>query len=403
MTNFKSAIKFIVVCFLLGITGGIIGAGFSFSISLMTSLRLSHGWLICLLPVASLSIIFIYKKLGISGIGTNQVLESADGKNTLSSKLPLGIFVTATISHLLGASVGREGAALQIGGGTATFLATKFRLSDTQRQILVRAGMSAVFSAVFGTPIAAFFFALEIVCVGKLHLKSTIPCFVTSWLGYFTALFFGAHPERFNLAFVPEFSLEIAWKIAVLTVLVSVLSIGFCHALRHSSKFAKKLIKNEYLRIAIGGAIILALTILVGTQDYNGAGVNVIERIFNSPLEPNSLSFRPEAFALKLVFTCVCVSAGFKGGEIVPTLFIGATFGALVALILGFSVPFGAALGMVLLFCGVTNCPLASLFLGIELFSGVGIWYFVPTIALCFLLSGKISLYSAQKHKYKFL
>lgn len=399
----KSTIKFIVICALLGVSGGIIGAGFSFSISLMTSLRLSHGWLICLLPVASLSIVFIYKKLGILGMGTNNILESADGKNTLSSKLPLGIFVTATISHLLGASVGREGAALQIGGGTATFLAAKFRLPDTQRQILVRAGMSAVFAAVFGTPIAAFLFALEIVCVGKFHIKSVFPCAIASALGYITALFFGAHPERFNLSFVPDFSLDIVWKITVLTILVSVLSIGFCHSLRYSSKFAKKLIKNEYLRIAIGGIIILALTILIGSQDYNGAGVNVIERIFNSPLEPNSLSFRPEAFALKLVFTCICISVGFKGGEIVPTLFIGATFGALIATLLGFPTAFGAALGMVLLFSGVTNCPLTSIALGFELFSGVGFWYFVPTVLLCFLLSGKISLYSAQKHKYKFL
>lgn len=403
MTNFKSATKFIAVCVLLGITGGIIGAGFSFAISLVTSLRVSHGWLICLLPVASLSIVFIYKKLGISGMGTNQVLESADGKNTMSSKLPLGIFVTATISHLLGASVGREGAALQIGGGAATFFATKFRLSDTQRQILVRAGMSAVFAAVFGTPIAAFLFALEIVCVGKIHIKSVLPCAITSAVGYITALLFGAHPERFSFVSVPLFCFDTVWKIAVLTVLVSVLSIGFCHALRYSSKFTKKLIKNEYLRIAVGGIIILIFTILVGNQDYNGAGVNVIERIFENDLDPNSISFRPEAFLLKLIFTCICVACGFKGGEIVPTLFIGATFGALVATVLGLPVAFGAALGMVLLFSGVTNCPLASIALAFELFSGTGFWYFIPTVLLCFLLSGKISLYSAQKHKYKFL
>ncbi|MBR6533907.1 MAG: chloride channel protein [Clostridia bacterium] len=403
MRKMGNLLKLFTVCVLLGITGGIIGAGFSFSVSFATSLRISHGWLICLLPVASLSIVFIYKKLSISGMGTNQVLESADGKNTLSSKLPLGIFVTATISHLLGASVGREGAALQIGGGTATFLATKFRLSDAQRQILVRAGMSAVFSAVFGTPIAAFLFALEIVCVGKIHIKSVLPCAISAVFGFITALFFGAHIERFHFISVPSFCFDTIWKIAVLTVLVSILSIGFCHALRHSSKFAKKLIKNEYLRIAIGGVIVLVLTILVGSQDYNGAGINVIERIFESDLDPNSISFRPEAFLLKLVFTCICVSCGFKGGEIVPTLFIGATFGALIATLLGLPTAFGAALGMVLLFSGVTNCPLASIALSFELFSGVGFWYFIPTVLLCFLLSGKISLYSAQKHKYKFL
>lgn len=403
MHNFKNTMKFLVICVLLGLVGGTIGAGFFHSISLVTSLRLSHGWLICLLPVASLSIVFIYKKLGISGMGTKNILESADGENTLSSKLPLGIFVTATISHLLGASVGREGAALQIGGGAATFFATKFHLSDTQRQILVRAGMSAVFAAVFGTPLAAFFFALEIVCVGKIHIKSVLPCAITSVLGYITALLFGIHPERFNLSFVPEFSLEISWKIAILTFLTAILSVGFCHALRYSSKFAKRLIENEYLRIAIGGIIILVLTILIGSQDYNGAGFNVIERIFQSDLDPASISFSPFAFLMKLIFTCICVAFGFKGGEIVPTLFIGATFGALVATLTGLPVDFGAALGMVLLFSGVTNCPLASIALGFELFSGTGFFHFIPTVIICFLLSGKISLYSAQKHKYKCL
>ena len=403
MTNFKSAIKFIAVCVLLGITGGIIGAGFSFSVSFATSLRISHGWLICLLPVASLLIVFIYKKLGISGIGTNQVLESADGENTLSTKLPLGIFITATISHLLGASVGREGAALQIGGGAASFFATKFHLSDKQRQILVRAGMSAVFSAVFGTPIAAFLFALEIVYVGKIHLKSVLPCAITSVLGYITALFFGAHIERFHFVSVPQFCFDTVWKTTILTVSTAVLSIGFCHALRYSSKFAKKLIKNEYIRITVGAAVVLLLTIIVGNQDYNGAGINVIERIFQNDLDPASISFSPFAFLMKLIFTCVCVACGFKGGEIVPTLFIGATFGALVATLIGLPVAFGAALGMVLLFSGVTNCPLASIALGFELFSGTGFFYFIPTVIICFLLSGKISLYSAQKHKYKFL
>ncbi|MBE6787924.1 MAG: chloride channel protein [Ruminococcaceae bacterium] len=403
MHKTKSAVKFFAICILLGVSGGIIGAGFSFLITFVTKLRLSHGWIICLLPVASLSIVFIYQKLGIQGMGTNDVLQSADKENLISAKLPLGIFVTSAISHVLGASVGREGAALQIGGGAATFFAQKFGLTEPQRQILVRAGMSAVFAAVFGTPLTAFLFALEIVYVGVIHLKSVIPCFITAFSGYFTARLLGAHPERFHLSALPSFSLATVFEIFILTVLVAVLCIGFCHLLHHGEKFAKKVIKNSYLRIAIGGAIILAFTVFIGTQDYNGAGIQVIERIFEGDKDPASISFSPEAFLLKLIFTAVCVSAGFKGGEIVPTLFIGATFGALVASFGSLPCEFGAALGMVLLFSGVTNCPLASIALGFELFSGVGFWYFVPSVLLCFVLSGKSSLYSAQKHKYNFL
>jgi len=233
--------------------------------------------------------------------------------------------------------------------------------------------------------------------VGSIHLKSVIPCFITAFTGYFTSRLIGAHPERFELLTVPQFSFEIAWKIVIITVLTAVLSIGFCHSLKFSSKFLRQLIKNPYIRIITGGAVILLLTAIIGNQDYNGAGIGVIEQIFNSFLNPNSLSFKSEAFALKLLFTCISVAAGFKGGEIVPTLFIGSTFGALLAALLGLPIPFGAALGMILLFCGVTNCPLASLFLAVELFSGVGALYFIPTVALVFLLSGNISLYSEQR------
>lgn len=381
----------------MAVMGGIIGAGFSAAISFVTALRTQNGWLICLLPVASLIIVFIYKKLKIIGLSTNSVIKAANGEGELSSALPLGIFSATVISHLLGASVGREGAALQIGGGIAHFLGDKFKLSKKEREILVRMGMATLFSAVFGTPITAFFFALEVAYIGKIHFKSFLPCLISSVLGFYISVFFGSHPERFNLKFNLDFNIFAALEILLLTVLVSLLSIGFCLLICNGKKMSEKLIKNQYLRIATGGLVILLLTILCGHQDYNGAGVNIIENIFNGDFSPNSISFRPEAFLLKLIFTIICVSTGFKGGEIIPTLFIGATFGALVAGFLSIPMTFGAALGMVLLFCGVTNCPLASIALAFELFSGVGFWYFVPTVILCFLISGKISLYPGQK------
>lgn len=382
---------------LVGILGGAIGAVFSLAISFVTALRTEHNWLLYLLPVGGLLIVFIYEKLKISRVGTNNILTACEGDEKLSPWLSVGVFITSAISHLFGASVGREGAALQIGGSLSALISKIFRLKSQQSGILIRAGMAAVFAAVFGTPITAFFFALEIVKVGTLHIKSAIPCFISSVSGFFTAFFIGAHPERFTLSDIPSFSLQTTLKVAAITVLTSLLSIGFCYALKYSSKFAKQIFPLPYHRIILSGAIIILLTVFIGNQDYNGAGINIIERIFEKG------TFRYEAFVLKMIFTCICVAAGYKGGEIVPTLFIGATFGALLASVLGISVPFGAALGMVILFCGVTNCPLASIFLGIELFSGVGTWYFIPTVAVCYLISGKISLYSAQQHKFKYI
>lgn len=396
-SSFKDWLKLVLASLILGILGGVVGACFSLAISFVTTLRTSYDWLLFLLPAGGLLIVFIYEKLKISGISTNNVLKACENEEKLSPWLSVGIFVTSAISHLLGASVGREGAALQIGGSLSTVVSKFLRLKPEQTGALIRAGMAGVFAAVFGTPFAAFFFALEIVKVGTLHIKSVIPCFISSITGFFAAFLIGAHPERFSLSIIPSFSLQTVLKVATITILTSLLSIGFCYALKYSSKFAKQIFPIAYHRIALGGAIIILLTIIIGSRDYNGAGINIIENIFNDS------SFRPEAFALKMLFTCVCIGAGYKGGEIVPTLFIGATFGALLASVLGFSVPFGAALGMVILFCGVTNCPLASLFLGIELFSGVGMWYFIPCIAVSYLVSGKISLYSAQQHKFKYI
>lgn len=395
--GFKAILKLLAASVCLGALGGVIGAGFTLGINLVTSVRASNSWLIFLLPVCGVIVSYWYKKFSLEGVGTNNVLRASTSDEKLSPALAFGVFIASVFSHLCGASVGREGAALQIGGSLSAVVGEFFALTKKQSQILIRAGLSALFAAVFGAPLTAFFFALEIVIVGTMHLRSAFFCLVASFAGYFTALSLGINPEKFSLNTVPPFSYSVLGKVALLTALTSLLSIVFCYSLRYTVNIAMKLLKNAYLRAACGGALIVLLSILLKTNDYNGAGVTVIEHIFESE------AFRPEAFALKLLFTCISLAAGFKGGEIVPTLFIGSTFGALIASVIGLPIPFGAALGMILLFCGVTNCPLASLFLSIELFSGVGIYYFLPTVFICFLLSGKISLYSAQKHKYKLL
>lgn len=389
----KDFLKLLLASLVVGGFGGVIGTAFSYVISTVTTLRTQNGWLICLLPIAGLLVVLTYKAFSVMGVGTNHVLKAADGKGELSPFITATIFLGSAISHLFGASVGREGAALQLGGGLAVTTGKLFRLNEKQSQLLVRAGMAGVFSSVFGTPLTAAFFALEIVCVGSIPLLAVLPCFISSAVAFVVAHFLGAHAERFSVLGVPPVSFDVAWKVAVLTVLCVALGFLFCKALHFCETLFAKILKNEYIRIVVGGAVLLLLTVLVGNQDYNGAGITVIERIFKSGM------FFPVAFLLKLLFTCISVGSGFKGGEIVPTLFIGATFGALVASLLGLPVAFAAALGMVLLFCTVTNCPLASLFLGMEMFSFAGFWYLIPTVLVVFLISGKTSLYHAQQRK----
>ncbi len=389
--QFMYTIKLIALSLLIGVCGGVLGTLFSKTVALVTNVRTQNNWLIYLLPLAGIISVGLYKLLKVSGMGTNQVIKSCTGESKLSSTLTPAIFISSAISHLFGASVGREGAALQLGGGLATLLSRIFRLNDTERQILTYCGMAGLFSAVFGTPLAAFVFALQIVYVWRICLKAVLPCLITSFTAYFTALGLGAHPERFAFNSVPAATLSVVLKTVVIAALSALVAMLFCYSLKYTEKLFEKLFKNAFLRIAFGGVITVLLTLLVKTNDYNGAGVNVIEHIFTNA------EFKPEAFILKLIFTCIAVGSGYKGGEIVPSLFIGATFGSLAASIIGLPTVLGAVIGMTALFCGVTNCPIAAIFLSLEMFSGKGAIYIIPSAIIAFLLSGKISLYSAQK------
>ena len=377
--------------FLIGIMCGIVGTLFAKCIALVTSIRTQHSYLLYFLPVAALVSVGAYKLFKVSGMGTNEVIKNTYGNDTVSPLLAPAVFIGSVISHLFGASVGREGAALQLGGGISAYLGLKLKLANEEKRIITFCGMAGLFSAVFGTPFAAFAFALEIVFVGHIYYKAILPSFISSFAAYFTAALLGAHTERFNLKNIPEINFSIIWKIIVIAMLCALISMLFCYAIKYSERIFKKLFKNEYIRIASGGVIIVLLTLISGSTDYNGAGIDVIEKLFDEG------SFKPEAFLLKMLFTAVAVGAGFKGGEIIPTLFIGATFGGLAGTFLGLTPDFSAAIGITALFCGVTNCPIASIFLALEMFSGKGFFYVALTALISFLLSGRVSLYSAQK------
>jgi H+/Cl- antiporter ClcA len=200
----------------------------------------------------------------------------------------------------------------------------------------------------------------------------------------------GVHGEHFNVGTLPEVNWLMIVKVVAISVIAAVVSIFFCKAMHGAHHFFGR-IKNEYLRAIIGGAIIIALTLLAGNSDYNGGGLHIIEAVFNEG------NVEYEAFLLKIVFTAITIGAGFKGGEIVPTLFIGATLGGAVGSIIGLPIPFAAALGIAALFCGVTNCPLATVLLCFELFGQEGLIFYVLSAFLSFSLSGYYSLYTGQK------
>ena len=386
-----TTVKVLLLSLLIGVCGGGIGRLFSAAVTLVTEIRLQNGWLICLLPVAGILSVWLYRRLRVDAVGTNQVITCSCGRESLSPLLTPAVFIASALSHLCGASVGREGAALQLGGGVAAAVGRLFRVDKEQQSLLITCGMAGVFAGVFGTPLAAAAFVLEVAWVGHIRIQAAIPALLSSLSAYGTLLLSSGEPERFHLAEIPPFSFPLLGKLAIIAIAAALVAMGFCHLLRWTERGFDRLLKNAYLRITAGGAILIGLTALVGDQTYNGAGTDIIHRVFAE----GEVGY--ETFLLKILFTCVAVGVGYKGGEIVPTLFIGATFGGAAAALLGVSPALGAAVGMTALFCGATNCLLASVLLAAELFSGSGLGYTAPAAIIAFFAAGRVSLYTAQR------
>ena len=385
-------LKWLAVGALVGGVGGFVGAAFHLGVNYATNVRLAHPWILYLLPLGGVVIAGLYRLCRLEGAGTNAVIESVHfGKKVPTLLVPL-IFVSTVITHLCGGSAGREGAALQIGGGIGYRTGTLLRLGEKDLPLATLCGMSGVFAALFGTPLTATIFALEVISVGVLYYAGLLPCLTASLTGYYIALLMGVEPTRFAVA-MPALSWPTLGLTALLAVGCALVSILFCRGLHITEHLAVRALKNPFLRAAAGGAVIIAATLALGTTDYNGAGMDVVQRA----LEGQAADW---AWLIKLAFTAVTIGCGFKGGEVVPSFFVGATFGCVFGGLLGLSPAFAAAIGLVAVFCGAVNCPLASVVLSIELFGAEGLLYFAAACTLSYLLSGYCGLYSSQTILY---
>lgn len=386
-------VKWTLLAALCGFVVGPIGSLFAFALETVTGLRTANPWLIWLLPLAGLPVVFAYRRANLPDGSTNAVFKAVrDNKIMPLVTAPL-IFCSTVITHLFGGSAGREGAALQLGGSITGKLGQLLRLDDRDCRIMTMCGMSAAFAAVFGTPMAATLFTLEVTSVGVMYYAALMPCLISAMIGFWVAGQFGIPPERFTLAAVLELTPVTILQTAVLSAVVAVLSIVVCLVLHSAPHLYERVFKNPYLRVVAGGLLVALLTTLLGTTDYNGAGASVLHHA----IEGHAV---PVAFLLKILFTALTLGAGYKGGEIVPVFFTGATFGCVFGPLLGLPAGFAAALSMVALFCAVTNCPVASIFIAIELFGGECIPLFALTCAVSYMLSGYFGLYSEQKILY---
>ena len=386
----KLFFKWSLLGILMGALGGLLGAGFHHTLHFVTHLRGEHNWLIFLLPVGGLLTVGLYKLFRLqANRGTNEIIDAALDGHHLNPLIAPGIFLATAMTHLFGGSAGREGAALQLGGSTASLLGRIFRLKEDDRKVLIMAGMSAVFAGLFGTPLTACLFTMVFESVGTIFSPALLPCYLAAYLASRISGALGVHAEVFPLENAFSLTLDNFWRYAVLAIGISLLGIFMCWVFHKAEHMAHKWLPNRWLRIAVGGAIVVGMTLLVGDHRFNGAGMEMALAAVGGQADWYS-------FLLKMLFTALTLAAGFKGGEIVPTFCIGATFGCLLGGLLGLDPGFAAALGLVGLFCCATNSPLASIVLSIEMFGSSNIYLFTLVCVICALLSGKGGLYASQ-------
>lgn len=394
MRNLAVFIRWGIFSAFVGLFVGAFSTLFAFCLRQVTSFRTENPWLILCLPLAGVVIVFLYGVFRYKNDkGTNMVLSSIHAEAEVPFRMAPLIFISTIITHLFGGSAGREGAALQLGGSIGQQLGKLFRFDEKDQRIVVMCGMSAAFSAIFGTPIAASIFSMEVVSVGVMYYAALVPCVFSSLVASKFANHMGIGPNVFKIRQMPLFEVVPSLKVIGLALCCAALSVVFCMALHSLGDFYRNKLKNPYIRIIVSSLVIILLTIILQTDDYMGAGVPVIQRAIQGKVEPL-------AFVWKIVFTALTLEAGFKGGEIVPSFFVGATFGCLFGHIVGISPSLCAAVGMMSVFCGVTNCPITSMLIAFELFGYHGVPFFLLGISVSYLMSGYYGLYHDQTIVY---
>jgi len=387
-----AALCWIPAALLIGALGGLLGAAFHHGIRLAAQFRAGHDWVIYGLPVGAICIALLYRVFCLGpDAGTNLVLEAVRSEKQVPLLLAPAMFVATVLTQLVGGSAGREGAALQIGGSMAEGVARLLRVKEEDRYRLILCGMAAVFAALFGTPVAAAVFVLEVASVGRFLYSALTPTLCAALSAAQLARVLQGECMRITLPAAGEIGPMFLFQTGLLATACALMSIVFCIVMHQTGHLAEKFLKNTYLRALCLGAVLLAMTLLSGTRVYNGAGMEFVEQII-SGAEVDWYEF-----VLKLLFTAITLAAGYKGGEIVPTFFVGAAFGATVGPLLGLPAAPAAALGLIGMFCGVVNCPFAALFLAVEIFGGAYLAPFAVTCALCYVFSGYFGLYSSQQ------
>lgn len=377
---------------MLGVFTGLVGGSFARATLFVTSFRLRNRYLLLLLPLGGIPIHLLYKKFNDEvDEGSNLVVKALNRDADIPPVYFPLIYISAVFSHLIGASVGRVGTTMQLGGSIGNYLSAKYSLNKEHKNIIIMASVAGVLSAMFGTPVCAALFSVELAKVLKPNLRALIPALITSFTARFIGSLLGIGNAHYEIGEIPGFdfkTLILCLGIGIIAGLVGLLYVFSIYYLKNRLSL---LIPNFILRCLIFGTLLLVLSLIFKGQTFNGMGSQTIRAAFRGEV----LYY---AFFVKIIFTTISFVAGYKGGEIFPAIFIGATLGATFGNIIGVFPGFFAGLSTGAIFAAITNCPLAALALSIEFFGPTGAIYFVIVIVVGFLVSGPRSLYPAQEY-----
>lgn len=386
--------KWSAISLIVAILAGTASAIFSFSLEWATNLRETHLWIIAFLPLAGFVIGGLYFYYGKNAEAGNNLLidEINKPKNILPFRMSWMVYITTIMTHLFGGSAGREGVAVQMGGVLSDQLSKPFNLTNDERRILIMTGISAGFASLFGTPLAGAVFALEILTIGKIRYDAIFPCFLSAILGYQISLVLGIHHTVYKIPDIPEISFMGLISAIIAGIVFGIAARLFAGATHGISHITKKLILYPPLQPLIGGILLLICIWITGTTKYIGLGLPTIQEAFNS-------SVNTWAFVYKFAFTTLTLGTGFKGGEVTPLFFIGATLGNTLSSILSLPAPLLAGMGFAAVFAGAANVPLTAIFMAMELFgSHIGIYAGIACV-VSYLFSGHSGIYQSQQIK----